>query len=80
MAIQEQKLTGNRQTEEQELLQERYALAVCRIGEIEQEHLHMEAYDRYFRFVAGFLQMMDETYQMACEGGIRKGSMEELSQ
>ena len=79
MAIQEQKLTGNRQTEEQELLQERYALAVCRIGEIEQEHLHMEAYDRYFRFVAGFLQMMDETYQMACEGGIRKGSMEELS-
>ena len=80
MTMQEQKLMENEQQDDKkELIQERYELAVWKLGEMENEHLQVEEYDRYFHFVAKFLQMMDEVYRLSCDGKIMNGDLAGLS-
>ncbi|SFP79769.1 Leucyl aminopeptidase (aminopeptidase T) [Butyrivibrio proteoclasticus] len=61
-----------------EMIGERYQLAVSRIKEIKNEKLGMPEYDEYFRFVSGFIEMMDDTLNWSLEGGLEKDSIEEL--
>lgn len=64
-----------------EILRERLALAVERIGEIPEEHwgdAKVEAFENYFAKVAEFLLLMEETRGFLEEGGLRKAALEEL--
>ena len=64
--------------EENENVQERYALAIDRIREIENENLVKAPYDAYFKSVARFLVLMDEVYEMAEAGALGEMSLDEL--
>ena len=66
--------TGN------EVLKERYALSVERLGSMAQEHLSDEKFDKYFHFVREFLLMVDENYRFAHDGSFDKATMEELKE
>ncbi|SFC41450.1 aminopeptidase [Butyrivibrio sp. YAB3001] len=63
-----------------EVLKERYALAVERLGSIEEEHLSDEKYDIYFHFVKDFILMLTETYDFIKNGGFDSVSIEELAE
>lgn len=65
-------------TTDSEMIGERYQLAVSRIKEIKNEKLGMPEFDEYFRFVSGFIEMMDDTLKWSIDGGLEKDSMEEL--
>ena len=81
MATEEQKMSESfSQEEAQELIAQRYALAVDRIGEMKEEHLSDTDYDAYFHCLSDFLLMMDDTCRMAAEGRIADGSLEMLRQ
>ena len=66
--------TGN------EVLAERYNLAVERLGSMENEHLSNEKYDKYFHFVKDFLLMVDENYHFLKDGSFAKATMDELKE
>ncbi len=66
--------TGN------EVLKERYALSVERLGSMAEEHLSDEKFDKYFHFVKDFLLMVDENYRFAHDGSFDKATMEELKE
>ena len=61
-----------------EVLTERYALSVERLGSMEEEHLSNEKYDKYFHFVKDFLLMVDENYRFIKDGSFDKVTMDEL--
>ena len=65
-------------TTDSEMIGERYQLAVSRIKEIKNEKLGMPEFDEYFRFVSGFIEMMDDTLKWSIDGGLEKDSIEEL--
>ncbi len=46
------------------MIEERYALAVERIKEIEYENTVSEKFREYFRMVSGFIQSIDEVFQL----------------
>ena len=62
-----------------EVLSERFALAVERLSEMEDEHLHSAAFDRYFHVVKDFALLIAETDKWIKEGGFEKADMEELA-
>ncbi len=64
--------TGN------EIISERYDLAVYRLREMEQEVLRNEIFNDYFHKVIDFLLMMDDTLVWATNGGCDKDSMQEI--
>lgn len=66
--------TGN------DVLAERYALSVERLGNMEDEHLSDEKYDKYFHFVKDFLLMVDENYRFIKDGSFDKATMEKLGE
>jgi len=57
---------------------ERYALAIERVEEISFEHLNSKEFDDYFHTVRDFIAMIDETYKWAENGGKDKDSLEDL--
>ncbi|MBO6242410.1 MAG: aminopeptidase [Butyrivibrio sp.] len=61
-----------------EVINERYELAISRIKEIKNEHLENAKFDDYFKKVASFIEMMDETLNWAISGGKENDSLEEL--
>lgn len=63
---------------QEELIAERYDLALARIREIPDESICGEAYRDYFRQMATFVLMMDQTYALVEGGAIRQMGMEEL--
>ena len=63
-----------------EVLKERYALSIERLGSIEEEHLSDDKFDKYFHFVKDFLLMVDENYRFVLDGSFDKASMEELKE
>ncbi len=65
-------------TTDSEMIGERYQLAVSRIKEIKNEELGMPEFDEYFRFVSGFIEIMDDTLKWSIDGGLEKDSIEEL--
>ena len=65
-------------TTDSEMIGERYQLAVSRIKEIKNENLGRPEFDEYFRFVSGFIEMMDDTLKWSIDGGLEKDSIEEL--
>ncbi len=68
---------------ENELLLERYSLALERIKEIKEEHFEGEeknAFSEYFAVVAEFLMQIEETRNFLQEGGLQKASLEELKE
>ncbi len=65
--------TGN------EIISERYDLAVYRLREMESEHLTDTALDDYFHKVRRFLLMMDDTLVWVLSGGCDKDTIDELA-
>lgn len=63
----------------QEVLEERYILAIERIRQIPEEHFGNPAYERYFASEAEFLLMLDDTRKFLAEGGLKKAPIEELA-
>ena len=61
-----------------ELLQERFELALSRIREIPEEHFGAAAFEEYFAVVAKFLEQISETRIFLEEGGLKTASLEEL--
>lgn len=61
-------------------MQERFELAWERLKECGTEQFPIETYDRYFKEVQGFLELMCEQYQAIAEGkfDVSKMTMEEL--
>ncbi len=64
--------------EQEELLGERYALALERIREIPQESVCKEAFQKYFSKMAAFTELMNRTWNVVECGKLRQMSMEEL--
>ncbi|MCM1057369.1 MAG: aminopeptidase [Firmicutes bacterium] len=65
-------------TVSQEILEERYELAVERIRSIPAERLGREELKRYFDSVAAFLLLLNDTRSFLAEGGLEKAPLEEL--
>lgn len=65
---------------QQEMLVERYLLALDRIREIPAEHFGQKAFEDYFATVAGFLLLIDQTKEFIAEGGLQRASLEELKE
>lgn len=63
---------------QEELIAERYGLALARIKEIPNESICGENYRDYFRQMADFVLMMDRTYTLVADGALRRMGMEEL--
>ena len=63
----------------QEVLEERYTLAIERIRQIPDEHFGNPAYERYFASEAEFLLMLDDTRSFLADGGLEKAPVEELA-
>ena len=74
--------TVDRETLEQDndVLKERYGLALERIRQIPEEHFGDPAFERYFTFMAEFVLMLDDTRKFLAEGGLQKASLEELAE
>jgi hypothetical protein len=79
MVTEERKMSESfSQEDAQELIDQRYELATDRISEMKEEHLSDADYDAYFHYLADFLLMIRDTCQMAVQGRIARGSLEEL--
>lgn len=63
---------------QEELIAERYGLALARIREIPDESICGEAYRDYFKQMASFVLMMDQTYTLVESGALRQMGLEEL--
>lgn len=63
---------------QEELIAERYELALARIKEIPDESICGENYRDYFMQMADFVLMMDQTYALVEDGALRQMGMEEL--
>ena len=63
---------------QEELIAERYGLAMERIKEIPNESICGEAYRDYFMQMADFVLMMDKTYALVEGGALRQIGLEEL--
>ncbi len=63
---------------QEELIIERYGLALARIKEIPSESILQEPYRSYFVQMARFVEMMDRTYEKVESGELFQMSMEEL--
>ena len=61
----------------EELIAERYDLALSRIREIPNESICGEAYREYFTQMAEFVKMMDQTLAFVEDGSLFRASMEE---
>ena len=70
----------NWKMDDRELLKERYGLVLERIGQIAGEHFGFPQLEAYFSFCAEFLLMMDDTMNFLAQDGLRKASIEELSE
>ena len=57
---------------QEELIEERYGLALARIKEIPNESICGEGYRDYFKQMADFVLMMDRTYALVESGADRK--------
>lgn len=68
------------EAEEMELLQERYDLALERIGAIPGETACTAEYAAYFAKVAEFLLLLDEERKFLREGGLEHAPLKELKQ
>lgn len=66
------------QTENRELLQERYELAYARIGEIAGESIGHEAMDAYFAAMAGFMQKLCGYYSFMNGEDAEQAALEQL--
>lgn len=65
---------------QEELILERYGLAMARIKEIPDESICGEAYRDYFMRMADFVLLMDKTYGLVESGELRRMSMEALQE
>ncbi len=63
---------------QEELILERWELALARIKEIPDESICGEAYRDYFSQMAEFVLLMDEAYELAESGELRRMGMEAL--
>lgn len=63
---------------QKELIAERYELALARIKEIPSESICGETYKDYFRKMADFVLMMDQTYALVEGRTLRQMGLEEL--
>ncbi len=63
---------------QEELIEERYGLALARIKEIPNESICGEGYRDYFKQMADFVLMMDRTYALVESGALRQMGLEEL--
>lgn len=63
---------------QEELILERYGLALARIKEIPDESICGEAYRDYFMQMAEFVRQMDRTYELVVGGELRRMPMEAL--
>ena len=63
---------------QEELIAERYGLALTRIREIPGESICGEAYRDYFMQMAKFVLLMDQTYMLVEGGTLRQMGLEEL--
>lgn len=65
---------------DQEEMKERYDLAMERVLEIPDEHILEEKFQQYFKKMAVFLCLMDETYRFVKSGKLKQASLEELQE
>ncbi len=65
---------------QEELIAERYGLAMARIREIPGESICGEAYRDYFEQMAKFVSLMDQTYTLVEDGTLRRMGLEELKE
>lgn len=63
---------------QEELIAERYGLALARIKEIPDESICGETYRDYFMRTAKFVLLMDQTFKLVESGALRQMGMEEL--
>lgn len=63
---------------QEELIAERYGLALARIEEIPDESICGETYRDYFMQTAKFVLLMDRTFKLVESGALRQMGMEEL--
>lgn len=63
-----------------EEMKERYDLAMERVLEIPDEHILEEKFQQYFKKMAAFLCLMDETYRFVKSGQLKQASLEELQE
>lgn len=63
-----------------EEMKERYDLAMERVLEIPDEHILEEKFQQYFKKMAVFLCLMDETYRFVKSGKLKQASLEELQE
>lgn len=61
-----------------EILQERYELALERIAQIPSEQICDKVYQDYFKSMAEFVLMMSDTWNFVADGSLYKASLEEL--
>lgn len=66
--------------QETELLQERYKLALERIGQIPGEDICAKAYQDYFAAMAEFVLLMDDTWNFVSGGRLYQAPLEELQE
>lgn len=64
--------------EQENLLGERYALALERIREIPQESVCEEAFQQYFSYMAEFVSLVNRTLNVVEGGKLRQMTLEEL--
>ncbi len=64
----------------EEVIAERYGLALTRIREIPDESICKETYRDYFMQMAKFVLLMDQTYALVEDGTLRQMGMEELKE
>lgn len=65
---------------QEEIISERYGLALERIREIPGESICRETYKDYFIKMADFVLMMDRTYALVESGALRQMGLEELKE
>lgn len=65
---------------QEEVIEERYGLALTRIKEIPDESICGEAYRDYFMRMAEFVLLMDRTYELVRNGELRRMSLEALGE
>lgn len=66
------------QSEDREVLQERYGLVLERLGGIAAESVGHPALDEYFGRVTAFLQKLGDYYSFVKEGGMETAPLEQL--
>ncbi len=62
------------------MLEERWRLAMERIGQIPEEHFGAPAFERYFARTTEFLILIENTRKFLKDGGMAKASLEELQE